>query len=85
MERYTNEAKRLLGVLEKRLVGREYLVADQYTIADMATFPWVHCLDFGYNAVEYLGLSNFPNVLAWKERCMARPATAKGLTVCPIS
>ncbi|KAG6546191.1 hypothetical protein Mapa_012227 [Marchantia paleacea] len=84
VERYSTEAKRLLGVLEKRLEGTDFLVGNQYTIADMATFPWVHCLDIGYHAVEYLGLSNFPNVIAWKERCMARPATAKGLTVCSM-
>lgn len=44
LERYTTEAKRILGVLEKRLEGREYLIDFGYTIADMATFPWVICL-----------------------------------------
>ncbi|CAI5525952.1 unnamed protein product [Closterium sp. Naga37s-1] len=46
-ERYTNEARRLLGVLEKRLEGREFLIDAGYTIADMATFPWVICLKVG--------------------------------------
>ena len=44
VERYTKEAKRLLAVLEKRLEGREFLIDAGYTIADMATFPWVRCL-----------------------------------------
>ena len=60
-ERYTSEARRLLGVLEKRLDGREYLVGDEYTIADIATFPWVGCLDWGYGAREDLKLdADFP-------------------------
>ncbi len=61
IERYTNEARRLLGVLETRLVGREYLVDNEYTIADIATFPWVGCLDWGYNASDDLKLEEaFP-------------------------
>eukprot|EP00850_Spirogloea_muscicola_P006394 SM000030S11403 [mRNA] locus=s30:547882:549180:+ [translate_table: standard] len=82
LERYSKETKRLLGVLEKRLEGREYLIDDGYSIADMATFPWVHCLQVFYEASDLLELQNFPNVLAWKERCASRPATAKGMTVC---
>jgi len=81
VERYATEAKRLLGVLEKRLEGTEFLVGNEYSVADIATFPWVYCLEFGYHADEYLGVKNFPNVVAWKDRCMARPATAKGLKV----
>ncbi|KAL3675450.1 hypothetical protein R1sor_025398 [Riccia sorocarpa] len=84
LERYSTEAKRLLGVLEKRLEGRQFLVGEQYTIADMATFPWVRFFETGLNAAEYLGFSNFTNVVAWKDRCMERPATAKGLNVCPL-
>ncbi len=49
LERYTKEAKRLLGVLEKRLEGREYLIDDGYTIADISTFPWVLCLTVSDN------------------------------------
>ncbi|CAK9254908.1 unnamed protein product [Sphagnum jensenii] len=84
LERYTNETKRLLGVLEKRLQGQEYLVDDGYSIADIATFPWVYCLEEFYKASEYLGLNNYPNVMAWKARCMARPAVTEGMTVCKI-
>lgn len=84
MERYSTEVKRLLGVLEKQLEGKEFLVGGEYSIADMDTVPWVRYLDTGLAAAEFLGLSNFPNVLAWKDRCLARPATARGLTVCPF-
>lgn len=84
VERYTNEAKRLLGVIEKRLEGREFIIDDGYSIADMAIFPWVRCLDTGYNASEHLGLKNFPLTMAWLARCLERPKTAKGMTVCPF-
>lgn len=85
VERYSNEAKRLLGVVEKRLEGRDFLIDDGYSIADMAIFPWVRCLDKGYAAAEHLGLKNFPLTMAWMNRCLERPKTAKGMTVCPFS
>ena len=85
IERYTNEARRLLGVLETRLVGREYLVDNEYTIADIATFPWVGCLDWGYNASDDLKLEEaFPKVMAWYARCTERPASVRGAKVCPF-
>ncbi len=85
-ERYTNEARRLLGVLEKRLDGREYLVGDEYTIADIATFPWVGCLDWGYGAREDLKLdADFPHVVAWYARCAEKPASVRGAKVCGFS
>ncbi len=81
VERYQKEAYRLLGVLEGRLKGRDFLIGDDYTIADMATFPWVGCLDWGYKAADVLPLSDFPTVMAWCDRCSQRPATARGLKV----
>ncbi|WP_108650338.1 glutathione binding-like protein [Dongshaea marina] len=84
VERYATEARRLLGVLETRLEGRHYLVGEAYSIADIATFPWVICLDRFYEASEKLGLSEFPNVAAWVERCRCRPASVRGLEVCRI-
>jgi GST-like protein len=82
LQRYSTEVKRLLGVLEERLEGQQFLVGNEYSIADMATAPWIRGLDTPYGATEYLGLSNYPRVLAWKDRCLTRPATARGLTVC---
>jgi len=82
VERYTNEAKRLLQVLETRLDNRHWLVGGQYSIADIAIFPWVDCLGRFYKAEEQLALHTYPNVLAWLARCLERPAVQKGMTVC---
>jgi GST-like protein len=81
-ERYRKEARRLLGVLDKRLEGTDYLVGNQYTIADIATFPWVGCLDWGYKAQEHLGVSEFKHVMAWHQRCAEKPASIRGAKVC---
>ncbi|HMA79061.1 MAG TPA: glutathione binding-like protein [Candidatus Paceibacterota bacterium] len=81
VERYTKEVKRLLGVLEQQLEGQEYLVGE-YSIADISTFPWVGCLDWGYEAKEFLGLNEYPNVMAWHERNADKPASKKGAEVC---
>lgn len=82
VERYRKETERLLGVLEARLTGRSHLVAEQYTIADIATFPWVDGLLNFYEAGDLVGFSNFPNVAAWYERCISRPASIRGAMVC---
>eukprot|EP00898_Chlorokybus_atmophyticus_P008750 jgi/Chlat1/8877/Chrsp92S08192 len=84
VERYTNEAKRLLGVLEKQLEGNDYITGDEYTIADMAIFPWVRCLDVAYEGRQQLDLDKFPKVDAYVRRCFARPAVRKGVDVCPM-
>lgn len=81
VNRYTQEAKRLLGVLNTRLQDRQYLVGDQFTIADIATFPWVNALDF-YQGKDHLEYSSFSAVQPWVDRCMDRPAVQKGIKVC---
>ena len=81
IERYQTEVKRLLGVLEKRLQSREFLIGEEYTIADIATFPWVGGLDQGYEAAELLELDSSPAVMAWYDRCAKRPASVRGLKV----
>ncbi len=81
VERYTNEAKRLLGVLNTRLEGRTHLVNDEYTIADIATFPWVMALDF-YEGKDALDYGSFKNIDPWVQRCATRPATERGMKVC---
>src|SRR5450755_2661229 len=80
VERYTNEAKHLLGVLDRQLSDREYLV-EEYSIADIATFPWVNTLSAGYQADAVLGLSDYEHVQAWLARCNARPAYLRGKDV----
>ena len=82
-DRYANETKRLLGVLEQRLDGRDYIMGDEYTIADIATFPWVRTLGGFYEAGDALGLDAYPNVGAHLERCLARPAVQTGLVTPP--
>ncbi|MDK4717027.1 glutathione binding-like protein [Rhizobium sp. CNPSo 4039] len=81
VERYRDEAKRLLGVLESRLQGREWIMGDEYTIADITTFPWVRGVDVFYGGREVLEFESFPSVMAWLERALARPASQRGLSI----
>jgi len=80
-ERYQQEGRRLLAVLEQQLQRSEYLAGDQYTIADLATWPWIRAAKVFYKADEALGFSEFPAVLSWWDRCMARPASDRGLSI----
>lgn len=74
--RYTNEAKRLYGVLDRRLVDSAYLAGDAYTIADIATFPWTR--SYKNQGIE---LSDFPHVQRWFDEISARPAVQRGVEV----
>lgn len=78
-DRYVGEAKRLLQVLDARLASRAWLMGDDYTIADIATFPWVRNLVGFYGAGELVGISSYPNVTRVLESFLARPAVARGL------
>src|SRR5690606_39223802 len=80
-ERYTNETRRLLGVLNDRLADREYLMHD-YSIVDIATAPWVECLDTFYKASDILDMPGFEHVQAWRKRVTSRPAYIRGKDVC---
>ncbi|MEN0041335.1 MAG: glutathione binding-like protein [Pseudomonadota bacterium] len=80
-ERYQNEAKRLLTVLEQRLQGRQWIMGDDYTIADIAIFPWIRGAKVFYKAEDELDLNGFPAVMSWLERCIERPASQKGLNI----
>ncbi len=80
-QRYQDEGRRLLAVLEKHLAGREYLVGNTYSIADISIWPWIRAAKVFYKADEALGFSSLPNVMGWWERCMARPASERGLTI----
>ncbi|MCO5155995.1 MAG: glutathione binding-like protein [Aquamicrobium sp.] len=81
LERYAGESKRLLGVLEGRLSGGKWMMGEDYTIADIAIFPWVRTLRDFYEAGDLVGYDGFPAVAAWLDRCLARPASAKGLVI----
>lgn len=80
-DRYVAESKRLLGVLERRLAGRTWLMGDDYTIADIATFGWVRNLIGFYEAGELVGIKDFQNVLRVLDTFVARPAVVKGLGI----
>ena len=75
MQRYEKESQRLLGVLDRTLEKNEYIAGD-YSIADIATFPWVAV----YEDLE-LDLDDYPNVSRWVEAVLARPAVQKGMSI----
>lgn len=79
--RYVAESKRLLGVLEQRLSGRAWIMGEAYTIADIATFPWVRNLIGFYEARELVGFNDFPQLARALAAFVARPAVAKGLEI----
>lgn len=76
IKRYTNEAKRLYGVIDKRLSNSKYLAGDIYTIADIATFPWLR--SWKNQGIE---LSEYPHVQRWFDKIAARDAVKKGVSV----
>jgi len=76
IERYTREAGRLYNVLDRHLAGAEFIAGGAYSIADIATYPWV--ARHTWHAVE---LADYPNVKRWYDVLGARPAVAKGMVV----
>ena len=83
IERYTMEVKRQLDVLDKRLAENTYLCGDEYTIADIATFPWYGALVLGhlYDAAEFLDVTSYTHVVRWAEQISERPAVQRGRRV----
>jgi len=79
-DRYASESKRLLGVLETRLEGRDWIM-DEYSIADIATLGWVRNLVGFYGAAELVDYASLKNVPAWLERGLARAAVQRGLEI----
>ena len=80
-DRYIGEAKRLLSVLEQEMDGKDWIAGD-YSIADIAIAPWLRSLDF-YGARDVLGWENHPNLVAYLDRFLARPAVQTGLVTPP--
>ena len=81
LERYVNESRRLLGVLETRLAGRTWIMDEDYTIADIALLGWVRNLIGFYGAGELVEFDSCTAVRAWLDRGLARPAVQRGLTI----
>jgi GST-like protein len=78
-ERYVAEARRLLAVLEGALEGQDWIAGD-YSIADIAIAPWLRALEF-YGAREVVGWADHPNLVAYLDRFLARPAVQRGLNI----
>ena len=81
VDRYTSEARRLYGVMDRRLARSRYIAGPDYTIADIAIFPWIRNLIGFYGAGDIVGISEFPNVLRALEAFVARPAVIRGLAI----
>jgi GST-like protein len=83
-QRYVDEAKRLLAVLDKELDGKEWIIGSHYTIADIAIAPWLRALDF-YGVKERLGWADHTNLVNYLARFEKREAVQKGLVTPPRS
>lgn len=81
LQRYVDESKRLLGVIETRLSGREWIMGDEYSIADISMLGWVRNLVGFYGAREIVDFDSLKHVPAWLERGLARPAVQRGLDI----
>lgn len=80
-DRYVAESRRLLGVLEQRLAQREWIMGDAYSIADIATFPWVRNLVGFYEAADLVGFADFPQVKRALDAFLVRPAVVAGVNI----
>ncbi len=83
INRYAMEAKRQLDVLDKQLADNEFVAGDEYSIADMAIWPWYGTLALGrlYDAAEFLQVQDYPHLQRWAKQLDARPAVQRGVMV----
>ena len=84
IDRFTMEAKRQLHVVDQRLAGRPFILGKDYSIADIASFPWYGGLMLGwwpFDAAEFLSVHEYSNVLRWAESLVERPAVQRGRRV----
>jgi GST-like protein len=81
LERYVAESRRLIGVVETRLDGRDWIMGGDYSIADISMLGWMRNLIGFYEARDLVGFGDFPKVAAWLERGLARPAVQRGLSI----
>src|SRR5882762_6339661 len=80
-DRYVAEARRLLGVLDRQLADRAWIMGDALTIADVATFPWINNLIGFYEAADLVGIADFPHVTRALSAFVARPAVVRGVGI----
>jgi GST-like protein len=81
LQRYAAESRRLLGVLDRRLEDRAWITGDEYSIADIATFPWVGNLIGFYGAGDLVGIAEFAHVMRALRAFERRPAVARGMLI----
>jgi GSH-dependent disulfide-bond oxidoreductase len=81
IDRYAMESKRIVDVLDRQLAKNRYVAGETYTIADIAIYPWIICLDKYYAGREVLGLDEYKNVERWVEEVSARPAVKMGMKI----
>jgi GST-like protein len=80
-DRYVAESKRLLAVLERQLIGRDWIMGSEYSIADIASFPWINNLVGFYGARELVGFAEFVNVDRVLKAFLERPAVKRGMQI----
>ena len=80
-DRYVTEARRLLGVLEGQLRGRAWILGEDYSLVDIATFPWIRALLEVYQVADLIGFQDFPEVRRALDAFLARPAVQRGLQI----
>jgi GST-like protein len=81
LERYVNESRRLLEVIDSRLAGRQWIMDEEFTIADISMLGWVRNLVGFYGAGDLVDFNSLAHVAAWLERALARPAVQRGLNI----
>ncbi|MGZ8319251.1 MAG: glutathione binding-like protein, partial [Telluria sp.] len=80
-DRYVAESKRLLKVVDRHLDGKQWMMGDQYTIADIALFPWIRNMSGFYGAGELIGIDEYANVQRVLAEFVKRPAVDRGLNI----
>ncbi|WP_434775065.1 glutathione S-transferase N-terminal domain-containing protein [Pseudomonas oryzihabitans] len=80
-ERYVAEARRLLGVLDGQLRGRTWILGEDYSLVDIATFPWIRALLEVYQVADLVGFQDFPDVRRALDAFLARPAVQRGMQI----
>jgi GSH-dependent disulfide-bond oxidoreductase len=81
INRYTLEAKRQLDLLNKHLSDKKWMCGEEYSIADIAVYPWIYCLERFLNANEFLSMKSYVHLMSWCEQMAKRPAVKRGMRV----
>lgn len=80
-QRYIDEVRRLLNVLNGQLAGKDFMVGDSYSIADIASWPWVRAFVGFYEGGDLVGFEDFKDIQNWVTRCAERPASLAAVNI----